>query len=349
MKTVLFLYTELAEYFLACLEELEGNGYAVHVIRWPVNKEAPFEFRTLSETKFYNREDFNDVQLLEFVNQIQPDVVFTSGWMDKGYLAANQMFKGHVPTVLLLDNHWTGSLKQRLARGLSKWLIHRYFSHAWVPGEYQHLFARKMRFPEANIADGFYCADTRLFDAIYERRERNLDSAPRRLLYVGRYLDFKGVFEMWEAFSQLHADGFSDWELWCAGSGDLWEQRHIHPAIVHHGFVQPAELDKLIKGCTGFLMPSQKEPWGVVLHEMAAAGLPLICSDKVGAATRFLQHGENGFVHEAGHHPSLKEAMRGLMEKTDIERGEMGRKSRKLAESLTPADWCLTLNTFIPQ
>lgn len=347
MKTVLFLYTELAEYFLACLEELESSGYSVHVVRWPVNKEAPFEFRTLAETTFYNREDFDDAQLLELVNQIQPDVVFTSGWIDKGYLAANQLFRGHVPTVLLLDNHWTGSWKQQVASGLSKWLIHRYFSHAWVPGEYQHRFARKMRFPESNIEDGFYCADTRLFDGIFERRKESLDVAPHRLLYVGRYLDFKGIFEMWEAFKELHAEGFSDWELWCAGSGDLWNERVIHPAIQHHGFVQPADLEALITSCAGFVMPSQKEPWGVVLHEMAAAGMPMICSDKVGAATRFLEDGQNGYMHKAGDQASLKLAMRKFMEKTDAGRGSMGRHSRKLAETLTPADWCRTLNTFI--
>jgi glycosyltransferase involved in cell wall biosynthesis len=43
-------------------------------------------------------------------------------------------------------------------------------------------------------------------------------------------------------------------------------------------------------------MPSKKEPWGVVLHEMAIAGLPLLASENVGAASAFLREGENGKV-----------------------------------------------------
>ena len=43
-------------------------------------------------------------------------------------------------------------------------------------------------------------------------------------------------------------------------------------------------------------MPSKKEPWGVVLQEMAIAGLPLLTSQHVGAATMFLEEHENGLV-----------------------------------------------------
>ena len=42
MKFV-FLYTEIAEYFLACCKELSKHGQ-IHIIRWPINKEAPFQF-----------------------------------------------------------------------------------------------------------------------------------------------------------------------------------------------------------------------------------------------------------------------------------------------------------------
>lgn len=346
MKKVLFLYTELAEYFLACLADLEARGHEVHVVRWPVNREAPFEFRSLERTKLYQRNDFTDDGLLAFAEELRPDVVFTSGWMDKGYLSVNRAMKGRVPSVVLLDNHWVGNWRQQLARLASPRLIHRYFSHAWVPGEYQHTFARKMGFPEARIRRGFYCADTRLFDGIYERRRDNLDAMPNRLLFVGRYLDFKGIFELWDAFADLHANGFGDWELWCAGSGDLWDQRREHPAIRHFGFVQPQELESLVQGCCGFVVPSRKEPWGVVVHEMAAAGLPLICSDTVGAATRFVQDGKNGFTHPPADQPALGQAMKRLMSLSDAERGAMGRHSRQLAVALTPEVWCDTLETF---
>lgn len=346
MKKVVFLYTELAEYFLACLEVVDPKELEVHVVHWPVNKEAPFEFRQLDHIHFHPRESLSDQALVEFVKDLDPDLLLTSGWVDKAYLATNQIFKGKCPTVLLLDNHWKGNLKQQLARLLSGRLIHRYFSHAWVPGGYQEQFARKLGFPKTHIETGFYCADTGLFDGFYQERLQ-LKSTPKRLLFIGRYLEFKGIFDLWTAFTELHAEGFSDWELWCAGSGELWEQRLEHPAIVHHGFVQPAQMKALVLGSAAFVLPSHKEPWGVVIHEMAAAGLPMVCSNTVGAATRFVEEGKNGFQHTPADAAALKAALRQIMSLTNEDRRALGAHSRRLAEDLTPTHWSRTLTSLI--
>lgn len=45
-----------------------------------------------------------------------------------------------------------------------------------------------------------------------------------------------------------------------------------------------------------FALLSRHEPWGVVVNEAAAMGLPLILSDRVGAARDLLHDGENGFL-----------------------------------------------------
>ena len=45
-----------------------------------------------------------------------------------------------------------------------------------------------------------------------------------------------------------------------------------------------------------FALLSRHEPWGVVVNEAAACGLPLVLSDRVGAAPDLLRAGENGFL-----------------------------------------------------
>jgi glycosyltransferase involved in cell wall biosynthesis len=45
---------------------------------------------------------------------------------------------------------------------------------------------------------------------------------------------------------------------------------------------------------------SRWEPWGVVVNEAAACGLPLVLSDQVGAAPDLLLDGENGVLVPAG-------------------------------------------------
>ena len=42
---ILVLYTELASYILACFNEFQNNNYQIHIVHWPINKEAPFNFK----------------------------------------------------------------------------------------------------------------------------------------------------------------------------------------------------------------------------------------------------------------------------------------------------------------
>ena len=167
-------------------------------------------------------------------------------------------------------------LPEAAPRGLDfPFYIRRHFNRVWVPGEPQLPFARKLGFSDEHTATGFYCADPEPFLKVWEAR-KNRDPA-KKLLYIGRYLPVKGVQELWSAFASL-SDDFPEWELHCIGTGDLWDERMIHPKIVHHGFLQPHELTPHLIDAAAFVMPSKKEPWGVVLHEMAIAGLPLLAA-----------------------------------------------------------------------
>jgi glycosyltransferase involved in cell wall biosynthesis len=336
MKRVLFLYTELAEYFLSCLEELEKKGLEIHVVRWPVNTEAPFAFRSLADTQFYERNDYDDAHLVALAENIAPDLIITSGWVDKGYLAVNKRFKGRINTVLLFDNHWLGSLKQHAASLASRFLFLNKFSHAWIPGEPQYLFARKLGFAPDHIVQGFYCADLTNFNSCYNSE---ITSRNKELLYVGRYLEFKGIHDLWAAFTAANETMGNTWNLICLGTGDLWNERAIDENIEHVGFVQPTDLGHYISRAAAFVLPSHKEPWGVVAHEMAAAGLPLLCSDKIGAATLFLEDGKNGYSFESGNEGQLQHVLEKFMSLEIASKKSMSEHSHALSERLTPEIW----------
>src|SRR5207245_9325823 len=61
-----------------------------------------------------------------------------------------------------------------------------------------------------------------------------------------------------------------------------------------------------------FALLSEREPWGVVVNEAAACGLPLVLSDRVGAAHDLLRDGENGVLVPAGDAGAAAEAFRRL-------------------------------------
>ena len=86
---LLFLYSELADYFIACLKKLaEMHEVEIHVIHWPVNKEAPFAFNFPVGINFYQKDKFTKEQLIEKIDEISPDFIYCSGWMDNDYLMA---------------------------------------------------------------------------------------------------------------------------------------------------------------------------------------------------------------------------------------------------------------------
>jgi glycosyltransferase involved in cell wall biosynthesis len=82
-----------------------------------------------------------------------------------------------------------------------------------------------------------------------------------------------------------------------------------------------------------FALLSQREPWAVVVNEAAACGLPLVLSDRVGAAHDLLVDGENGALVRAGDVDAAANALRRLAADPELRRA-YGERSRELAH-----DW----------
>ncbi|HBP45079.1 MAG TPA: glycosyl transferase family 1 [Flavobacteriales bacterium] len=336
---ILFLYSELAGYFLACAKELGKSEWveAVLIIHWPVNSEAPFVIGSTDEYELVDKSGLDQDELEKVVADFNPTALVCSGWMDSDYKRIARQWLPKIPVVLTFDNWWTGSLRQRLAVWTAPFYIRRHFNRVWVPGDPQLPFARKLGFPDEHTATGFYCADPVPFLKVWEAR-KNREPA-KKLLYVGRYLPVKGVRELWAAFASL-SDDYPEWELHCIGTGDLWEERTIHPKIIHHGFLQPHELTPHLIDAAAFVIPSKKEPWGVVLHEMAIAGLPLLASRAVGAATVFATGGKNAYVFDKG---KLGEVLRAFMTLPAKTLEAMGRKSHEIALKHSLKQWRMSL------
>src|SRR5690554_5848607 len=256
-KRIVFLYTELAEYIKACMDELAKEDIEVHVFYYPINPEAPFNFDFESSgCEFYLRTEFTRSELLNKIKNINPQAIVCSGWIDKDYVSIRRELRPQIRTIVALDNQLEGGLKPRLARERAKRLFKPAFDYAWVPGIPQVRYAEKIGFRPDEIQTGFYTVDVEKWSRV---NGNNLNGDfPKRFVFVGRYMEFKGVLELWEAFSQIDTKG---WELYCAGNGDLYPTRRIYKGIHHVGFVQPIDLGKFVAQGGVFILPSHKEPW----------------------------------------------------------------------------------------
>jgi glycosyltransferase involved in cell wall biosynthesis len=342
---VLFLYTELADYFIKCCEELSRHHH-VHIVRWPVNKEAPFNFQYSDRISVYDKNQYSLDELAKLVSDIEPSLIVCSGWVDRDYLKITKTYYKKIPTVLTCDTHWKGSLKQYLATILSRFFLLNTFSNAWVPGNIQKKYARRLGFKEEKISNGFYCCDLKKFNAVYDATiARKANNFPKRFLYVGRYYDFKGITDLWEAFIQLHKEDPNEWELWCLGTGSV--SPVSHEKIRHFGFVQPKDLDPILDQTGVFVLPSRFEPWGVVVQEYAAAGYPLLLSKEVGANEAFVEHGLNGYTYSAKQTNELKEQLKKVIKLESKDLILMAKASHELAQKINTTQWVDTVSRFI--
>jgi glycosyltransferase involved in cell wall biosynthesis len=82
-----------------------------------------------------------------------------------------------------------------------------------------------------------------------------------------------------------------------------------------------------------FALLSEREPWGVVVNEAAACGLPLVLSERVGAAHDLLRDGQNGTLVAAGDIAAAARALRELAADESLLQAQ-GARSRELAQ-----DW----------
>jgi glycosyltransferase involved in cell wall biosynthesis len=94
------------------------------------------------------------------------------------------------------------------------------------------------------------------------------------------------------------------------------------------------QLERLLEAYAAadiFALLSTREPWGVVVNEAAACGLPLLLSDRVGAAADLLRDGENGMLVSAGDVEAAGLALRRFAVDADFRRGA-GARSRQLMQ-----------------
>ena len=344
-KRIVFLYTELAEYIKTSMDALAEKEVEVHVFHYPVNPEAPFKFDfENSRCEFYLRTRFSRAELIDEVKKINPQAIVCSGWIDKDYVSICHELRPKVKTIIALDNQLEKGLKPRLARERAKRLFKPAFDFAWVPGNPQVKYAEKLGFKPNEIQTGFYTIDVKKWNQVNGNNSTTV--FPKRFVFVGRYMEFKGVIELWEAYSQIDSKG---WELYCAGNGDLYPSRRIQKGIHHIGFVQPVDLHRFVAQGGVFILPSHKEPWGVVVHEFAAAGYPIICTENVGAASAFLEDGINGYVIKSNDLVELKGAMNKIIAISDQELFKMGQESKRLASQIDIDAWVNTAIQFIEE
>ena len=159
------------------------------------------------------------------------------------------------------------------------------------------------------------------------------DGGPVRVLAVGRLVPEKNFGGLIEAFAELSP---GEAELHVVGTGPLdGELRELAArlgvAARFSGYVAPDALPAVYAAADAFVLPSVYEPFGVVVREAVAAGLPIVCSRTVGAAGDVAVADRNALLVDQGQLPGalarivrddeLREALARASREVDAENG----------------------------
>lgn len=334
-KKIVYLYAEIMSYNVAVFKEYVANHNAeVHVVHWDHQKKTPYRAPDIEGVFYYGKSQFNLETLLKFIKDLRPDIVFTSGWMDRLYLkTCKKASKESIPIVAISDTQFRNTIRQNLGKVYFKLFYKRIFKYLWVAGAYQYEYARKLGFKNNEIIFNCLSADLSLFNTIYNN---TIDSKnikyPHQFLFAGRFAQEKGLDFLIKAWNAI--EDKKDWKLILVGNGPLKKEIPQQDNIIMHDFVQPENFQELVSQSGCFVLPSRVEPWGLVLHEFSAAGMPIICSDSCGAAPTFVVSGYNGYTFQSGSVEELKNRMQRIIGKSDDELKLFSSRSHKLGQRI---------------
>jgi glycosyltransferase involved in cell wall biosynthesis len=260
-------------------------------------------------------------------------------------LTAQRLMRGplrHVPWIFLGEKLGSrrGGWHDRLTKPL-----HRAAGIAaigtWAQRDYQE------RFPEPLSFNLPYCCELAAFLA---KPHRTRDTEPV-FLFCGQMIARKGVDLLLSAFARLPEGRLllvgreAELSLLLKGLPEATCQR-----IEYAGFQPPDELPGLFARADVFVLPSRYDGWGVVVNQAIGAGLPVICSDQVGAGYDLVEEGVNGTKFRAGDEASLHDALRRYIDdpaSIDAQGEESRAKAREWVPEIGATRWVSAIDEVL--
>lgn len=169
------------------------------------------------------------------------------------------------------------------------------------------------------------------------------DSGGKTILYVGRLVKSKGVYDLLDAFS-IVSQSIPEAKLIFVGDGPekanlrkRAEELAISQSVELTGRLYGGELNAEYEKCNVFVLPSKYvkedpavEGLGLVLIEASMHGKPLIGS-RIGGIPEIIRDGENGILVQESNPKELSKAIATLLSDRDLNT-KMGRNSIEIAK-----------------
>ena len=281
------------------------------------------------------------LKVWQYLGRLDPDAVLVPGYYTLPALAAALWARLHQRTSILMtestaDDHarvpWKESAKSLLIPTL--------FDSAITGGRAHRRYLDQLGFSSHRIARFYDVVDNSSLAAetaaLRLRPPQELALPRPYFLYVGRLAAEKNVGGLVAAWIAYRESG-GTWPLVLVGDGpEAASLRTLVGAsrfaddghFAGHRSSHELPLFYAFAGC--FVLPSTREPWGLVVNEAMAAGLPVIVSTRCGCAEDLVEPSGNGFVFDPADPAQLAARLHAVSGLTPEHLDAMGRRSSEL-------------------
>lgn len=291
------------------------------------------------------------IGILKAIASFKPDVVNLTGYYDiaSWIVLLYCKIKG-IKTIL--SNESTASDHRR--KGIKEWIksvIVRQFDGFFNFGTQSAQYMLQLGATPEQLLVSKNCVDnTTLKDAyqsslpLREVIQKQLGLAEHNFIFVGRLIAFKNLNRFIQAFqiAQQQVANSNQWGIIILGDGEEKEGllqytqevscRNVNflPGVVWNRVPEYLALSDVL------VLPSYSEPWGLVVNEAMACGLPVLVSNQCGCAIDLVQDGKNGFTFDPYDLTALSNLLVKFMTGT-IDNKAMGKVSEEIIQEYAPS------------
>jgi glycosyltransferase involved in cell wall biosynthesis len=236
---------------------------------------------------------------------------------------------------------WKETVKMRLLS---------FASAVLVGGSLHAEYALKLGVPGYRIFQGYDAVDNLHFELGADAARRDgtalrirMKLPQRYFLSCCRFEAKKNLVRLLQAYSLYRSSsGAGSWDLVMAGDGyerpaleALARNLGIEDAVHFVGARPYSELPIFYGLASAFVHASTTEQWGLVVNEAAAAGLPLVVSERCGCAPDLVRQGVTGLLFDPHDVEAISAAMTSIAS-PDTDARKMGQAARLKAREWSP-------------
>ncbi|MGI4830215.1 MAG: glycosyltransferase [Janthinobacterium lividum] len=289
--------------------------------------------------------------LWQRLNTLRPRVVLVPGYYTLPGIAAALWARTHRRcSVLMTESTAFDHRRQPLREAFKSIVLHLLFSWAVTGGKAHVRYLEQLGFRRSRIAGFYDVVDNFAIRAgtAVVRQQKLKKTTPTSepdspyFLFVGRLAEEKNVETLISSWIQYRRQG-GRWPLVLAGDGPsrgglekLVEASSFGPYVTFTGLKSLRELIPIYADAGCFVLPSKREPWGLVVNEAMAADLPVLVSRQCGCREDLVIEGENGHSFEPMDELVLTNYLHRMERLPRDERVAMGQRSGEIIAGFTP-------------